>query len=109
MTNLEKLIELNEKFSKENEWGGVLTIDINDNRSSYQTIRESLISGVMLGNPDVDAYANISQEDMACIEECEKKGMMCEIYFFNSTPVGHYRVFDSSVEGAALKMLKIFE
>lgn len=109
MTNLEKLIELTEKFSKENEWGCVLTIDINDNRSSYQTIRESLISGIMSGNLDIDAYSKISDEDLECIEECEKKGMMCEIYFFNSTPVGHYRVFDSSVEGAALKMLKIFE
>lgn len=107
MTNLEKLIELTEKFSKENEWGGVLTIDINDNRSSYETIKDSLISGLMLGNSDPNP--SISQEDMACIEECEKKGMMCEIYFFNSTPVGHYRVFDSSVEGAALKMLKVFE
>lgn len=91
MKNLEKLIELNEKFSKENELGGVLTINI---------------SGIISSEPDLDA---ISQEDMKCIEECQKKGMMCEIYFFNLTPVGHYRVFDSSVEGAALKMLNIFE
>ncbi len=109
MNNLEKLIELNKKSSQENEWGGVLEISINYNRTCYTSIRESLISNILSGNPDKDAYENISQKDLDCIEECEKMGMMCEIRWFNITPCGHYSVFDATTEGAALKMIKIVE
>ncbi len=109
MTNLEKLIELNKKSSQENEWGGVLEITINGNRSYYTSIRESLISNILSGNPDKDAYENIIQEDLDCIKECENIGMICEIRWFNITPVGHYYVFDSTTEGAALKMINIVE
>jgi len=109
ITNFEKLMELNKKFSEDNEWGGVLNIRINDNRTCYTSIRESLISNILSGNPDEDAYANISQEDLDCIEECENIGTMVEINWFNFTPCGHYSIFDSTVEGAALKLLKCVE
>lgn len=109
MTNFEKLMELNKKFSEDNEWGGVLDIRINDNRTCYTSIRESLISNILSRNPDEDEYANISQEDLDCIEECEKIGMMVEINWFNITPVGHYSAFDSTVEGASLKLIKCVE
>lgn len=97
MKNFEKLVNLNELFSKKYNSGGILSLSVNEHRISYLNIRE---------------YLQIDEswcEDLEGIYRCENSGNIYEIRLYNFTPVGHYSVFDSTLDGAALKILNALE
>ena len=104
-TAFEKLIKLTECLAKEYEWGGMLNISFNENRTSYISIREYLIHLIT----NFDEGIIIDKEDMIRINECEKSRNIYQIHLYNINPCGHYSVFDSTLEGAAFQILQALE
>jgi hypothetical protein len=98
MTNFEKLILLSDVFFKNYEGGGELIITINGHKCNYDTIIDY-----------ISTKYDIDEEEIECIKECEYQGRLVEIYFYNLSPNGFYSVFDSTLEGAARKMIEVVE